>query len=164
MTLGISVPHESGLAIVVFASRRDGPSVREVCVLDHATGTVLQHVTVGQFPLLGAWSTWNYSLHVGSVLGMPTKILWLIACLVLIVLPFTGIWMWWQRKPQGRLGLPASVAMKLPLWLQVLITLLSILLPAVGVSIIVIAGVDWLIQIFNHSPHRYETLHDVTMV
>lgn len=67
-------------------------------------------------------------LHVGSVLGTPTKVLWLVACVVLAGLPVTGLWMWWKRRPDVRV----------PWWLVVAIALLGVVLPAVGVGVVLI--------------------------
>src|SRR5205814_1518123 len=64
-----------------------------------------------------AVGTWNYPLHVGSIWGLPTKFLWLVTCVILMTLPVTGIWMWWQRRPTGRLGLPHRVNASRPRWL-----------------------------------------------
>ena len=80
----------------------------------------------------------NYTLHVGSIWGLPTKILWLATCVILMTLPVTGIWMWWQRRPTGRLGLPSHVDARRPRWLIATITATSILLPAVGLSVVVL--------------------------
>jgi uncharacterized iron-regulated membrane protein len=35
-------------------------------------------------------------LHAGSVAGTPTQVVWLLGCLGLMLLPVTGVWMWWQ--------------------------------------------------------------------
>lgn len=40
----------------------------------------------------------NYDLHVGSILGLPGKILAFIASLVSASLPITGFLIWWGRK------------------------------------------------------------------
>ena len=92
----------------MFGSRSRGPSSQGVTVLDHATAEVVLHRTNSQSARARLWTAWNYPLHVGSILGMPSKMLWLAACLVLMALPFTGIWMWWQRRPAGQAGLPRS--------------------------------------------------------
>ncbi len=66
------------------------------------------------------------------MLGTPTKILWLIACLVLAALPVTGVWMWWKRRPVGKTGFPRRPDTPVPWWLIGVIVLLGILLPVVG--------------------------------
>ncbi len=107
--------------------------------LDRSTGDVLATKTSDQFPLLSWWrTTWNYSLHVGSVLGTTTKVIWLIACFVLAMLPALGFWMWWQRRPTGHAGFPRRPERRVPWWLAGVIALFGILLPAAGATILFI--------------------------
>jgi uncharacterized iron-regulated membrane protein len=40
----------------------------------------------------------NYDLHVGAILGLPTKFLALFLCLICASLPVTGFMMWWGRR------------------------------------------------------------------
>ena len=69
-------------------------------------------------------------------LGNAVQILWLVTCLILTTLPVTGVWMWWQRRPTGRLGLPRPVYARRPRWLVATVTATSILLPALGFSVV----------------------------
>ncbi len=90
-------------------SESSGPRSQVVLVLDHSTGEVLNRQSSDQYQPLRWWrTTWNYPLHVGSVLGTPTKVIWLVTCLVLASLPVTGLWMWWKRRPEGRTGFHAA--------------------------------------------------------
>lgn len=135
-------------AISVLARGGPGPTTHSFLLLDRSTGSVLSRGTHDQFPALHWWSNWNYPLHVGSVLGMPTKVIWLIACLVLAALPITGAWMWWTRRPKGQAGLPRQPDLPVPCWLAGCILLLSVLLPAVGVSILLIVTAE------RYWPHK----------
>ena len=40
----------------------------------------------------------NYGLHTGLILGMPSKILYFLACLISASLPFTGFLVWWGKR------------------------------------------------------------------
>jgi uncharacterized iron-regulated membrane protein len=84
-----------------------------------------------------------YPIHVGSIFGLPTKVLALLTCLALILLAITGVWMWWRRRPRGTWGLPPDSAVGVPAWLGAVILLLGILLPAVGGSLIVILAAEF---------------------
>jgi uncharacterized iron-regulated membrane protein len=132
------LPRVPGGAFVVFASRPIGPTSDEYLVLDHGTGAILTHKTNAEYPALGWWATWNYPLHIGSVLGLPTKILWLIAALALMAMPVSGVWMWWQRRPQGTAGLPRKVDARVPRGVIAIILSLAIFLPALGASLVVV--------------------------
>jgi uncharacterized iron-regulated membrane protein len=89
---------------------------------------------------------WNYPLHVGTILGLTSKILWLVTCVVLITSPVTGVWMWWERRPTGRLGLPRRVNARRPRWLVATIMVTSILLPTVGLSVVAVLVIDLLVS------------------
>ncbi len=144
--LSFILPKFEGAAHVIFATRPIGPSTDEVLVLDHATGEELMHRDNAEFPALGWWSTWNYPLHVGSILGLPTKILWLAACVALMAMPVTGVWMWWQRRPKGTAGLPRKSDARVPRWLVIVICSLGLVLPALGMSLVAILSGEWLVR------------------
>ncbi|REK06833.1 MAG: PepSY domain-containing protein [Planctomycetota bacterium] len=137
-TLSITLPHDPDGAYVVFATRPLGPFSDELAVIDHCTGEVIEHRLNREYSTLGWWATWNYPLHVGSVLGWWTKVPWLVACLVLMLLPVTGVWMWWQRRPRGRTGFPRKVQSRIPRTLVLGIVLLGAVLPALGLSVVAI--------------------------
>jgi uncharacterized iron-regulated membrane protein len=147
--LSFILPKTPDAAHVIFATRPIGPSTDEVLVLDHATGEELMHRDNAEFPALGWWATWNYPLHVGSILGLPTKILWLVACLALMAMPLTGVWMWWQRRPKGTAGLPRRSDARVPRWLVVVICSLGLVLPALGISLVAILSGEWLLRKFR---------------
>jgi uncharacterized iron-regulated membrane protein len=48
----------------------------------------------------------NYDIHVGSILGLPTKIIAFIVSLICASLPVTGFMIWWgrrKRKPENNI-------------------------------------------------------------
>jgi uncharacterized iron-regulated membrane protein len=134
-SLTITLPSDREAAIVVRGNWNTCPTSQRVLCLDRATGEVLQDRSNRDLGILEWWRTLNYPLHVGSVLGTPTKVIWLFACLALIVLPVTGVWMWWQRRPPGQTGLPLKPMQPVPRWLLGIIITLSILLPMFGLSV-----------------------------
>lgn len=147
--LTLSVPAKPDAALEFFAAGTTGPSLQGTFALDHSTGEVLSDVPAERQPALRQWSNWNYPLHVGSVLGTSTKVIWLSACLVLVALPVTGVWMWWKRRPKGQTGFPRRPEVRVSRWLVGLIALLGVLLPVVGVSMIVILLGEWGMRLFR---------------
>ena len=131
---------------VCFYWGTDRPSLMAVTVFDRATGKVLSSCRSDELPLLAWWNKWNYTLHVGSILSMPTKIIWLLACIVLTLLPVTGFWMWWERRPKGRSGLPRRLDVSLSRSIVIIMLLLGLFMPVVGISMIVILLGDWLVN------------------
>ncbi len=135
-TLTVWFPRAPNAVYLVCASSNRGPSVLEMLFIDRASGEILEHRYNSQNNPLYQISTWNYPLHVGSIFGLPSKWLWLAACIVLVTSPLTGIWMWWERRPRGRLGLPRRVKVRLPRWLVITILAFCVLLPAFGLSVV----------------------------
>ena len=143
-TLTVRMPADPSLAYVVFGSTPYGPSTDSVVVIDQGAGEIIQQRTNSEFPALAWWSTWNYPLHVGSILGMWTKVPWLIACVGLMLLPITGVWMWWKRRPTGTAGLPRRYFdAKIPRWMGLLILALCVVLPVVGISRAIVGAGGW---------------------
>lgn len=87
-----------------------------------------------------------YSVHVGSLLGLPGRIAVCLAALVLAALCVTGPWMWWKRRPRGKVAAPPRAERRS--WpLGVAIAVLGWLLPTLGVTlvaIVVVEGAMWL--------------------
>lgn len=123
---------------LVSANDDRGPQVNQMLFIDPASGEMLEDRGICQTKVIYQLGAWNYSLHVGTVWGLPTKFLWLAACVILVTSPVTGTWMWWQRRPRGRLGLPRRVDAPRPRWLIVTVAATGILLPALGLSVLVI--------------------------
>jgi uncharacterized iron-regulated membrane protein len=130
---------------LVTANNDRGPQVNEMLFIDRASGEILEDRYNSQNKVIYQVGTWNYALHVGSVWGLPTKFLWLGTCVILTTLPVTGIWMWWQRRPTGRLGLPRRVDAARPRWLVATVAATSVLLPAVGLSVVVLLAGEQLV-------------------
>lgn len=46
----------------------------------------------------------NYDIHVGSILGLPTKIIAFIVSLMIASMPVTGFMIWWGRRKKKKLA------------------------------------------------------------
>lgn len=141
--LSVFLPRGPKDSVTVFVRGDMGPSNHGYMVLHRRDASVLLNKPVSQFPATTRWATWNLALHVGTVGGMATKIVWLIACLVLGALPISGLWMWWQRRPAGRIGMPKRSAGQLPRWVLAAALALMLLLPVFGASLVVVLLLDW---------------------
>lgn len=152
--LTIPLKTRPGRSAVIFARAESGQAIRGALAVDLATGQVLAETRPSQTHWLAWWTTWNYPLHVGSILGTFTKVIWLLACLVLVALPITGVWMWWRRRPAGRSGFPRKVEAKIPAWLGTSIALLCVCLPVLGASLVLILAGEWSYLRLRPSPRR----------
>jgi uncharacterized iron-regulated membrane protein len=140
--LTVWFPRAPNAVYLVTANNERGPGVNEILFIDRASGEILEDRYNSQTKPLYQFGTWNYALHVGTIWGMPTKILWLVTCIILMTSPVTGVWMWWERRPTGRLGLPRRIEARRPRWLVATITATSILLPTFGLSVLVVLMVE----------------------
>ncbi len=136
--LTVWFPRAPNGVYLVTANNERGPQVNEILFIDRASGEILEDRYNSQTKTMYWLGTWNFPLHVGTIWGMPSKILWLVTCIVLMTLPVTGVWMWWERRPRGRLGLPRRVDVRRPRWLVATVTATSLLLPALGLSVVVL--------------------------
>ena len=106
--LTIWFPRAPNAVYLVTANNDRGPQVNEILFLDRATGEILEDRYNSQTKTMYWLGTWNFPLHVGTIWGMPSKVLWLVACVVLITSPLTGIWMWWLPVLPEVLVCPAA--------------------------------------------------------
>jgi uncharacterized iron-regulated membrane protein len=136
--LTVWFPRAPNAVYLVTANNERGPQVNEILFIDRASGEILEDRYTSQTKIMYWLGSWNYPLHVGTIWGMPSRILWLVTCLVLMTAPVTGTWMWWERRPRGRLGLPRRVEARRPGWLVATVAGTSLLLPALGVSVMVV--------------------------
>jgi len=99
------------------------------------------------------WHALTYPLHVGSIYGAATKFLWFLACLTLMAMPVTGIWMWWERRPKGKSGLPKRQEIRLPIWLITTIGIFCIFLPIAGASVLLILLLEGIYRLIRRRPN-----------
>lgn len=148
--LTVWFPRAPNAVYLVTANNERGPQVNRILFIDRASGEILDDRYNSQTKTMYMLGTWNYALHVGTIWGMPTKVLWLVTCIVLATAPLTGVWMWWERRPRGRLGLPRRVDARRPRWLVATITATSLLLPALGLSVVVLLLGEQLVARFRN--------------
>jgi uncharacterized iron-regulated membrane protein len=156
-SFSVTLPRRADDSYVFFVRGPTGPVTKGVLVLHRVTGEVLCNRPAAEFPVVAWLATWNYSFHVGTPLGLATKIVWLIAVAVLAALPVTGLWMWWQRRPRGRVGLPRRLALRLPWWVVGCVLALAVVLPLFGASVMVVLAGERLARRGGRWWTRYRT-------
>lgn len=124
---------------------QDKNSFRQVDV-DQYTGEVLKVVGGADLKLGYRIRLWAVSIHMGQIFGMPTKILAFIASLLVFGLSFTGVWMWWRRRPKGRTGFPARPKPgSVPKWGWAVVVATGVVMPVAGVSFLLLAVGDTIV-------------------
>jgi uncharacterized iron-regulated membrane protein len=64
---------------------------------DQYTGEVLQFDDFDKFPIGTKIVVLCPLIHYGSFLGLTTRIIFFLACLIATTLPITGIIIWWRK-------------------------------------------------------------------
>lgn len=82
------------------------------------------------------------SLHEGVLFGWFNQLLGLLTAVAIIVLSTFGLLIWWLRRPKGQVSAPPKVTGTVPIPLILLILVMGLLLPAAGISFIVVAVLD----------------------
>ncbi|MGY3927065.1 PepSY-associated TM helix domain-containing protein [Aeromonas simiae] len=142
----ISLPKgESGVfTIALFA---DDPRNDATLHLDQYSGQVLTDVRWQDYGAVAKTVETSVMLHMGRMYGLPHQLLMLALCLMVIGSCLSGLWIWWRRRPAGRLGLPSLPAV-LPSWRGAALLLigLGLAFPLLGASLLLVWGLDalWL--------------------
>lgn len=142
----ISLPKgESGVfTIALFA---DDPRNDATLHLDQYSGQVLTDVRWQDYAAVAKTVETSVMLHMGRMYGLPHQLLMLALCLMVIGSCLSGLWIWWRRRPAGRLGLPSLPAV-LPSWRGAALLLigLGLAFPLLGASLLLVWGLDalWL--------------------
>lgn len=136
--LDVTLPQREWTVYGVTSGDHDDPSTFAGVYINPYTGEKLDVVDWKQFSIGAKSLLYSYSIHVGSIYGMPTKILAFLVCLGLIFASISGAVMWWIRRPKGKLGTPK---ISKPMVLTIIV--LGVLMPTVGLSLLLILLADW---------------------
>jgi uncharacterized iron-regulated membrane protein len=146
---GMSAPYRLNLpkgkrGVYIVFTYPDQPEGQRSLYIDQYAGRVLGDVSYADYGWAAKAIELGIQLHMGNYFGRLNQVVMAIPCLGLIVLSFTGPYMWWQRRPRGALGAP-EVRSSPPIGAVALITLgLALLFPLVGASLVVVGAIDLL--------------------
>ena len=121
--------------------------------LDRYSGRVLAEVRFKDFGYLAQFGLWGIIAHEGQLFGLANQIIGTIAAAGVFVLAASGLALWWQRRPPGKLAAPTSEA-TLPRPVLIGILVLAALLPLLAASLVVGWLVDTLAFRWRVSPRR----------
>lgn len=120
--------------------------------IDRWSGTILADIPFDSFGAVAKAVEYGIVLHEGRFFGLANQLIMLAAALALIILPVSGVVMWWRRRPQGlRLGAPPRPAdPRVTRGLIALVVVLGVLFPLLGLSLIAVVALDQLV--LRHVP------------
>jgi len=137
----IGAEPDAAYSFYVYDDSYEAPSLAEGVWIDAYRGAVLRRVTWSDRSAIGKLDGARYAIHVGALLALPGRIAACAAALVLAALCITGPWMWWKRRPRGKLGLPPRT--RRVAW-PALAALAAIgwVLPMVGWTLVALAAIE----------------------
>jgi Uncharacterized iron-regulated membrane protein len=145
-TIKIMLPDgPKGVYTVVKESRVDPAEGRTVHI-DQYSGRVLVSYGWEEYGLMAKAVEQGIALHEGRRYGTANLIVMLGACLSLIALVITGAWMWWKRRPTGRVGAPARPADRRTVsGVIAIMAVLGVLFPLAGITMLAVLLLDRLV-------------------
>ncbi|CUH83040.1 PepSY-associated TM helix domain-containing protein [Thalassovita mediterranea] len=114
-------------------------------IIDQYSGAVLKRHDFGDNPVVARAVSWGISFHQGEMYGWLNLAQNTLAALLAFALALSGFVAWWKRRPAGGLGVPAAPDASMGWGMIALITVLSVLLPLMGASLIVALILDRLL-------------------
>jgi len=119
-------------------------SGRETLHFDQYSAELIKHIGFADHHPVEQFVSQGVSLHEGALFGWPNQLLGVLTALAITCISVFGMYSWWLRKPQGRVAVPDRVEQKPSKGFFVGIVLLGLLLPAAGISFVVIYIVEWI--------------------
>ncbi|MEV5412843.1 PepSY domain-containing protein [Thermopolyspora sp. NPDC052614] len=145
-TIKIMLPDgPKGVYTVVKESRVD-PAAGRTVHIDQYSGRALVSFGWEEYGLMAKAVEQGIALHEGRRYGVVNLIVMLAACLSLIALVITGAWMWWKRRPTGRVGAPARPTdRRTTLGVIAIMAVLGLLFPLAGITMLAFLLLDLLV-------------------
>ncbi|MFI7700256.1 PepSY-associated TM helix domain-containing protein [Nonomuraea sp. NPDC049480] len=135
----------TGVYTVVADPRRD-PSEARTLHVDQYSGKVLVSYGWAEYGTMAKLVEQGVALHEGRRYGTANLVVMLGACLALITLVVTGVWMWWKRRPRGRAGAPARPTDRRTAYgVIAIMAVLGLLFPLAGATMVAVLLLDWLV-------------------
>lgn len=121
------------------------PQKQQTLHVDQYSGEVLADFGWSDYGFMGKVISIGIAFHQGEF-GLFNQLFNLILVIALIIIPVSGLIMWWKRKPEGMLGAPTlPTNFKMVKGLTVIVIALGIFFPLVGMSLLLVWLLDLLI-------------------
>ena len=135
----VYLPSETAPYWRVRAETQNRPRVREL-ELDARSGEILREKNFGQKAAIDRVIGVGIAAHEGQLFGLGNQLLGLFTALGLITICISAVVMWWRRRPDGSLGLPAPRVEGFSITppFIALIVVAGVLLPVLGASLLIL--------------------------
>jgi uncharacterized iron-regulated membrane protein len=113
--------------------------------IDQYSGAVLANVGWNDYGIVPKVVSMGNAIHEGKQFGIVNQAVIVLACVV-VLLAVSGVVLWWQRRPAGRLGASAKPRQRrASLAAVAIMAVIGVLFPLVGVSLVAVLTLDWLL-------------------
>lgn len=134
-------------------------SEQRTLYLNQFTGQTITNATAAQDGALSRLTSFGIAMHMGNQYGLLTRITATMACLGVLISVFTGLLMWWKRRPAGNSGLPGrtstTTAANTPKRAVIVVAIVAVVLgaifPVFGVSMLVVLAIEAVLARRNRS-------------
>ncbi|GAA4134946.1 PepSY domain-containing protein [Aminobacter aganoensis] len=145
----INVPQGEDGVFTISADSMDGDTTNatgdRTVHVDQYTGKVLAEVGFSDYSLPGKAMAVGIALHQGN-LGPLNTALNLLFCLFILFMCFSGVVMWWKRRPAGQLGAPLYPRdFRAPVAIMAIAVVVCLIFPLTGLGIALFALIDFLL-------------------
>lgn len=115
----------------------DDPRNDATLHIDQYTGKVLADVGWKDYSTVSRATEMGVMLHEGKFFGWINQLIIFLICLMVLLSAVSGLVIWWQRRPQGGLGVP-PLRHDLPRWKTAIIIMIAVgvAFPLVGASLV----------------------------
>ena len=137
----LNLPRDAAGAYMIF-TYPDRPEGQRTLYVDQYSGKVLDDVGFADYGIAAKAVELGVQIHMGNYFGRLNQIVMLLPCLGILFLALTGPYMWWRRRPKGRLAAPRPLAAPTLKALAIVVLAVSIPFPLAGASLVACLLVD----------------------
>lgn len=123
----------------------DQPQGQRTLYFDRYSGKLIREISYADYGWGAKAIELGVQLHMGNYFGWANQVLMLIPCIGIVLLVASGAVMWWKRRPAGRLGAPPVSEVRPGVGFTIAMILFALLFPLLGLSLIVIAALEWFV-------------------
>lgn len=123
----------------------DRPQGQRSVHVDRYSGAVVGDTGFADYGWAAQAVELGVQLHMGNYFGRANQLVMLLPCIGIVVLSFSGAWMWWRRRPRGRLGAPAVPAPARLRTIALIALACGLSFPLLGASLLLVCALDRLV-------------------